>query len=363
MLMLIALCFTSVTWSLVNHGVNHVQALSEYSILVIAANLLISSDFGLVSAFIVLITTASLSYLQFLGILLPDSFRKTETQNISEALAFSAAYGGIVFAIWVSARQTEKAQSDNEALEEKMKQRTEELKKIHMEKISRLYRFAEFGRISSGLFHDLANPLTAVALSIQGIKQTQKSNALVTARSLQQGIAAAKRMEKFMDIIRKQLVGQEIKNTFSLHHEVRQAVALFHFKARSAGVSVRLLKSPVLHTWGNSFKFHQITVNLISNAIDSYDNLPANVRRRDIEIGLHESLRIATLTVQDFGCGISPESLEKIFDPFFTSKTPEKGTGIGLSMAKYIIEAEFRGIITAESELGKGSVFTVKLGL
>jgi signal transduction histidine kinase len=73
-----------------------------------------------------------------------------------------------------------------------------------------------------------------------------------------------------------------------------------------------------------------------------------------------EGERLVRIKISDTGCGIDRADLQKIFDPFFTTKPPDKGTGLGLSISLRIIEF-FNGQIRAESQVGKGSTFTILL--
>ena len=116
---------------------------------------------------------------------------------------------------------------------------------------------------------------------------------------------------------------------------------------------------------------HQIAMNLITNAYHAVDpdngNISVQLKEavlesetlvgRDIEAGPY-----ALLTVSDNGCGIAPGNIEKIFDPYFTTKEQGKGTGIGLSTV-YGIVKEHGGDIQVYSELGKGTTFTIYLPL
>jgi signal transduction histidine kinase len=76
--------------------------------------------------------------------------------------------------------------------------------------------------------------------------------------------------------------------------------------------------------------------------------------------GLRNGEKIVCASVTDTGCGIQPEDLERIYDPFFTTKDPDKGTGLGLSISLRILE-NFGGKIEVESQLGKGSTFRILL--
>jgi PAS domain S-box-containing protein len=125
---------------------------------------------------------------------------------------------------------------------------------------------------------------------------------------------------------------------------------------------------PVL---GDSTQIHQIGMNLITNAYHAVQEAGGriSVRLKEIELGPGDvpiaSLRpgrYAKLTVEDSGTGIDPGHMEKIFDPYFTTKERGKGTGLGLAVAHGIIR-EHGGDIRVFSELGKGSVFHVYLPL
>jgi signal transduction histidine kinase len=105
----------------------------------------------------------------------------------------------------------------------------------------------------------------------------------------------------------------------------------------------------------------QVFTNLISNACQSM--VPVNSTSKALNVGkltvsasaLGDMIKIE---VQDTGTGISPENMKKLFEPLFTTKT--KGIGLGLAVSRKLIEAN-KGRIEAQSELGKGSIFTVFL--
>jgi signal transduction histidine kinase len=112
----------------------------------------------------------------------------------------------------------------------------------------------------------------------------------------------------------------------------------------------------------NAGQIQQVLVNLIVNArqaMPSGGNLTVQVRRNN-ENGVGE------ISVRDAGQGIPPETLRRIFEPHFTTKTPDAqgqgGTGLGLSLAREVIEAH-HGRIRVESAVGQGTTFTLKLPL
>jgi signal transduction histidine kinase len=98
----------------------------------------------------------------------------------------------------------------------------------------------------------------------------------------------------------------------------------------------------------------QVMINLIMNALHAMEN------GGTLQVGLEPERDRIKLTVSDTGQGIPKDVLPKIFEPFFTTKEFGKGTGLGLTVVKGIIE-EHQGTITVESEEGKGTRFTVLL--
>jgi signal transduction histidine kinase len=104
----------------------------------------------------------------------------------------------------------------------------------------------------------------------------------------------------------------------------------------------------------DSDQMNQVLINLIMNAVH------AMPQGGTLRMGLDHEKDMLRLTVSDTGHGIPNEVVNKIFDPFFTTKEFGKGTGLGLTVVKGIIE-EHQGSIAVESEEGKGTTFTVLL--
>jgi len=256
------------------------------------------------------------------------------------------------------ARKSEaELKQERDLLEVRVEERTKELKKMQMEKISQLYRFAEFGRLSTGLFHDLINPLTALSLNIEQVKNIPNRGIAKTESYLNRALEAAKRMENFIIAIRKQMSQRENKTLFSATEEINQAIQVLDYKARKADVRINFFSPVDVQIYGDEIKFNQIITNLITNAVDAYTE---NERKKEVVICLKEKNDIINLSVEDWGCGIAKEFIDKIFQPFFSTKSFKQGTGIGLSLVKTIVEKDFRGAIEVESEKDKGSKFTIK---
>lgn len=239
------------------------------------------------------------------------------------------------------------------------------LKASELEKMSTLYRFAEFGKLSSGLFHDLINPLTAMSLYLDDLAGNPSSTLpLELKRKLETTLAASRRMEEFIFAIRKQLSQESDKKTFSVQEEISQAIELLNHRANKEQITLECNCSEDVYMYGNPMRFYQVIMNLISNAIDAYKGTVNRVRL--VKISLHNEytstgIHIMKLSVKDYGAGMDRQTMKKAFDPFFSTKDTFAGSGIGLSTTKGIIEKDFSGHINVKSSPGEGTIFTVTL--
>ncbi len=239
----------------------------------------------------------------------------------------------------------------------KIEKKIKALGHIQFEEIAELYRLIEFGRLASGIFHDLGNPLTSLALSIRKLEELKVAKIPGVSPYLAMTVAAYKRLERFTNTIQKQLTSQSVLETFSVKKEIKDAIDLLRHKAAKTKTSMTYKGAPLL-TYGNPTKFHQIAVNLISNALDACGENEQE-KKRVVTIALFEQDNVIHFLVHDNGIGIAGEIAGKIFDPFFTTKGAIKGTGLGLSVVQRIIEKDFAGTIRFKSTPNKGTTFTV----
>jgi C4-dicarboxylate-specific signal transduction histidine kinase len=168
-------------------------------------------------------------------------------------------------------------------------------------------------------------------------------------------------MGEYLNLIRKLIRPNFVITEFSPIKEIEEAVDILGYKMRSQSVSCTISNYYSRTLTGNPLLFHQIALNLISNAVDSYININAE-SSRVININLQQKESSLLLTVEDFGCGISEENESRIFENFFTTKEVQ-GLGIGLAHIKKIIENDFHGSISFLSTQNKGTIFSVIIPL
>lgn len=338
-----------------------------FVLVIVMAGTLVGARFSLVVTLLVSVVMAGLAWLQERGVTHPSLAWMHDRVGLNDAFGYIFIWGMIALVAWMSNREIEtslrrarQSEADlarqRDLLEERVEERTRELKQAQLEKILQLNRFADFGRISSGFFHDIINPLTAVSLNLEQLSSRRRSELL------QHAITGIRHIEDFAMAARKQVQGRDDEQRrFNLAEETREVVAVLEGKARGVGVSIVLALDETVELYGSAVKFHQLVSNLVANAIDAYEGIP--LERRVVQVSLSRQGKKVKFVVKDDGTGINPEHLAYIFDPFFTTKTVDKGTGIGLMIVKRVVEEDFGGTISVASTRRTGTVFTVVLSM
>lgn len=231
-----------------------------------------------------------------------------------------------------------------------------------LEKIRELYKFAEFGRLSSGLFHDIINPLTAIVLNIEQARSNH-TNIPKVKKYLDQACGAARHMERFVVAIKQQLHDTQKLAYFCPCAEIYSVGNILSHKARTANVRLEFSLNATVPLFGNSTYWTQIILNIISNAIDAYDNSHKKSIERVVTISCNNTPTLLCCSISDHGTGIARCHVRKIFNAFFSTKLGciDKGTGVGLSIAKHLLEKEFNGTITVKSTRVSGTTFTLSI--
>ncbi len=341
----------------------------SYVLIIVFASILISTRFSIYVTLLNIFTICFVSYLQIKGYIHVNLEWKHSWISMHEPIQLSFVLFVITAASWLSNREMEhslqRARISEQALLEernlleiKVEERTAELKELQKEKIAQLYRFAEFGKLSTGVFHDLMNSLHSVANNVERLSMSE-TNVPEIKEHIIKAVSASKRMGNYIETVRKQISNKEIVAVFSPAKEIADAIDIVHFKAREANVQITTQTTTETLLHGNAIKFYQAVSNILMNAIEACE-----------EYGNDQSLIIVTqistpthivITIRDNGCGMDPLTQEQVFDAFFTTKIYGKGTGFGLSQTKEIIEKEFGGTITVHSVKDIGTIFTITL--
>jgi two-component system NtrC family sensor kinase len=253
-------------------------------------------------------------------------------------------------------------------LEQKVEKRTEELRRAQAEAV-RGEKLASVGLLASGIAHELNSPLTGI-LTFSHLLRQKTPDGSPDAEDLDLVIRETKRcaaiIKRLLDFAREK---PPEKTYADLNQIVEDTVRIVERPAHLRDIEIKLdldRTLPKLRVDADQIK--QVVMNILVNAqhaIDEKGSITIQTRQsataRSPEPGA-SPIPMAELAVSDTGCGIPRGNLQRIFDPFFTSKEVGKGTGLGLSVSHGIVEAH-GGTIEVDSEVGKGSTFRVHLPL
>ncbi|HET7275469.1 MAG TPA: ATP-binding protein, partial [Longimicrobiaceae bacterium] len=219
---------------------------------------------------------------------------------------------------------------------------------------------ASVGTLLSGVAHELNNPLHAIRNFAQLLLLDPRADDDREALEIMRREAdrAAKIVADLRFVGRQTQEATVETEAVDLNDIVRHVLKMRRYAIETRGVEVREdLAADLPPVRANRSEIDQVALNLVLNAEQALvDDGP--VRRLILRTA--PTANGAILEVADTGPGIEPEHLDRIFDPFWTTKSPGQGTGLGLSLVHSII-AEHGGTIRVESEPGKGACFTVEL--
>lgn len=212
------------------------------------------------------------------------------------------------------------------------------------------------GEIAASIAHELNQPLCAATAYAQAAADLMRHQPEATGRAaeildqvVQQAERAGQIVRHVRDLVRK---GDSVKASMQLAPVLHEALSLLEPEAREKGIELQVALEPKLPALEfNPIQLQQVILNLVLNAMEAMVGTPNDMRQ--IRVGCRAqpdgSVRVA---VVDQGPGIDPDKLEKIFEPFESTK-PE-GMGMGLSISRSIIEAH-GGRLWAESGPGPGA--------
>lgn len=245
------------------------------------------------------------------------------------------------------------SQSFNE-MSRKMASDIEQLKHLN-EQLIRTEKLAAMGTLSAGVAHEVNNPLASISSLIQMMKSNSKleKTSIEKLELIQTQILRITQVTKdMMDFAR---VRPAAKSDVDINEIIETSLRLASFdKAFQKLQLIKELDTNLPKVFADSDQLQQVFLNLFLNARDAMPN------GGQLFIKTQNDKDLLTITVRDSGIGIEGEDLKKIFDPFYTTKSTGKGTGLGLAVCYGIITAH-DGKIEVSSNNGKGTQFSIFL--
>jgi signal transduction histidine kinase len=259
--------------------------------------------------------------------------------------------------------------NQNEVLENMVEERTQTLAKYERQ-LQQVLKIQGIGTLAGGIAHDFNNILFPI-VGYTELTMDEVPEDSVAHNNLEEILKAANRAKELV----KQILtfsrqsGQERKPV-EIQQVIKEALKLLRASIPASIEIVHDIDENCSPVMGDATQIHQIIINLCTNAYqamqDGGGKLEVILKEKYIgyqqttqKIGMQPGKHVQLL-VKDEGCGMDASVLERIFEPYYTTKEQGKGTGLGLSVIHGIIK-NHRGDITAASTPGKGTVFTVYL--
>ncbi|UFS70101.1 ATP-binding protein [Geomonas sp. RF6] len=261
--------------------------------------------------------------------------------------------------LWDKSRQSEEAlQKLNEVLDKRVAERTQELReKDHL--LMQQSRLAAMGEMINNIAHQWRQPLNSLGLLVQEIpllvELGEVDEAAVTRNSAK-SMELVKHMSQTIEDFRNFFRPDREKVVFHISHEVRRTLSLIEGSLEGKGIKVEVVVNDDAVVTGFPNEFSQVLINIINNARDALVEREVEDPRVVITVGTEEGRAI--VTIADNAGGIPQEIMGKIFAPYFTTKGPQNGTGVGLFMSKNIIERSMGGLLTVRN-VEEGAEFRI----
>ena len=257
----------------------------------------------------------------------------------------------------------------NTTLEKKVEERTKALAQSERQ-LQQVMKLQAIGTLAGGIAHDFNNILFPIVgyteLTMDDIPEDSQAR-----QNLEEILKATNRAKELVQqILTFSRQGGQERKPLQVQFLIKEALKLLRATIPSTIEIECNVSEECGHIMGDPTQIHQVVMNLCTNAYHAMQETGGTleVTLKEIDISYEQSMervgmkvgRHLELTVKDAGHGMGAEVLERIFEPYFTTKELGKGTGLGLSVIHGIIK-NHGGDISVSSQLGKGTTFTVYL--
>ncbi|GEM_PF-2067639 len=222
-------------------------------------------------------------------------------------------------------------------------------------------RLAAMGETMASIAHQWRQPLNNLAIMLQSLLFDHERQELDRATLEQQvgiGMEMVTYLSKTIDDFRNFFLPDQAQQAFAIMPALRKGVALVQDGFAGYGVALQVSDADVGSTVGYPHEFARAVLSIITNAKEAC--LERQVANPTVTLMAERRGSCVVITISDNAGGVSPEIMERIFDPYFTTKQKSQGTGLGLYIAKMVIEKNMGGRLSVANS-AHGAVFRIEL--
>lgn len=265
----------------------------------------------------------------------------------------------------------------NKSLEKRVLEQTKELKELNQTLEKRVHdeiakneekqrvmfwqsRHASLGQMLANIAHQWRQPLTELSLAMFNIKKAmQNENQTDASKFYDESKHIIKNMSQTIDDFTNFFSPDKERHYFNIRESIDEAVSLLDNVLHEQMISIKkeLIDIEVL---GITNELTQVIVNLINNSKDAF--IHNSILLREISIRIKKKSDFALIEFEDNAGGIVKENIEKIFEPYFTTKHKSRGTGLGLFMSRMICEQGLGAALDVVSKK-QTTTFSIKIPL
>lgn len=238
--------------------------------------------------------------------------------------------------------KTEELRVLNQNLKDTLKKEIE-LSRVKDKTILSQARMASMSEMLENVAHQWRQPLSLISMIIQSFETKALKNKLnneFIKKQVKEGLFLTNSMSKTLSDFQTFFSPNKAKETFSLNSAILSALKITKISLNKKGISVEFNQDSNYAIYSYKNELIQVIINIINNAKDAINE---NSKHKFIIIKTYEENNMTVIEITDSGGGIEDDIVDKIFDPYFTTKHKSIGTGIGLYMSKNIIEKHIKG--------------------
>ncbi len=261
--------------------------------------------------------------------------------------------------------------NQNETLEKKVEERTKELAKYERQ-LQQVLKIQAIGTLAGGIAHDFNNILFPI-VGYTELTMDEVSEDSVAHKNLEEILKAAHRAKNLVQqILTFSRQSDQERKPIKIQNIITETLRLLRASIPASIEIIHKIQDDCGHIMGDPTQIHQVIMNLCTNAYHAMQDKGGKLEviLTEIDVGYKEMIdkvgmqpgKHLRLLVKDEGCGMEASVLDRIFEPYYTTKEQGKGTGLGLSVIHGIVK-NLGGDITVKSTPGKGTIFQVYLPL